>query len=342
MRRPPGTARPPSGRRWLPEPRLIGASRILNEAALIEPFLRHHAALLHHHVIFDNGSTDGTVEIIRALKDEGISVEVHQAASPVYAEMFVNTLLYRLARERGADWVLFLDCDELIHLGHVPEGLVAVLATVPAELPCTHLPLMDYLGSTPETAREANPFLRLVRRRAGPQFTKVFIRGMDAERVAVDAGSHGATVDKKQAVGPVQRLMVLAHYPERDPAQAAAKAVVGRLKVIAAGSESVSPVISNHYIAPFEALQRDPADWLKTKAAALLAWDSDPDLILDPAPYLGGALRHTPAVDETARLLSHVVRYAETLARSHGDIMDRKRLIRGAVLKQATAVRRLF
>ncbi len=326
----------------MPDARLVGASRILNEAALIEPFLRHHAALLDHHVIFDNGSTDGTVEIIRALRTEGLSVEVHQAASPVYAEMYVNTLLYRLARERGADWVLFLDCDELIHLGHVPEGLRAVLDAVHPDLACTHLALIDYLGATPETRQEANPFLRLTRRRAAPQFTKVFVRGMDPGRVAVDAGNHGASVDKQRAVGPVQTALILAHFPERDPAQAAAKAVVGRLKVIASGSESVSPVISNHYIAPMAALQDDALGWLRAKEAELRAWDDDPALVLDPVPYLGGALRHTPDVDEAGRLLAHVVRYAETLARSHGDIMDRKRLIRSAVLGQATVVKRLF
>ena len=111
---------------------------------------------------------------------------------------------------------------------------------------------------------------------------------MDASRVAVYAGSHGGTVDKKQAVGPVQRLMVLAHYPEREPKQAAAKVVVGRLKVIASGPESVSPVISNHYIAPFEALRTDPAGWVQAKLDELRRWDEDLALMLDPVPYLGG------------------------------------------------------
>ena len=152
----------------MPEPRLIGASRILNEAALIEPFLRHYAALLDHHVIFDNGRTDDTVEIIRALKDEGLFVEVHQAASAICAEMYVNTLLYQLAREQGADWGLFLDCDGLIHLGHAPQGM---LALAPLEAPCMHVPLIDCPGSTPESRAETNPFLRLVRRRAGPLST---------------------------------------------------------------------------------------------------------------------------------------------------------------------------
>ena len=43
----------------------------------------------------------------------------------------------------------------------------------------------------------------------------------------------------------------------------------------------------------------------------------EPGTILDPLPYRGGPLRHTPRLDDTTRAWYALLRYAEDLARRH-------------------------
>ncbi len=91
-----------------------------------------------------------------------------------------------------------------------------------------------------------------------------------------------------------------------------------------------------HRAADFEALKRDPARWLQQTEAV------PAEGIDDPVRYLGGALRFTGAVDELSRLISIVTAQAELLARSHGSILDRKRLLRRELMQKGSEVRRLF
>jgi hypothetical protein len=55
---------------------LVGITRVLNEDDIVEAFVRHHATMVDHHVFVDNGSTDETIAILRALKDEGLNISV--------------------------------------------------------------------------------------------------------------------------------------------------------------------------------------------------------------------------------------------------------------------------
>ena len=47
--------------------RLTAVSKVLDEADIIEAFVRHTAAFVSHQIILDNGSCDGTVEILKQL-----------------------------------------------------------------------------------------------------------------------------------------------------------------------------------------------------------------------------------------------------------------------------------
>ena len=59
--------------------RLVAISRILNEADIVEAFVRHTSTLVDHHILLDNGSTDATLNIQSALHGEGLSIEVHHS-----------------------------------------------------------------------------------------------------------------------------------------------------------------------------------------------------------------------------------------------------------------------
>ena len=51
--------------------RPVAVTKILDEADIVEAFARHTAHYVGHHIFLDNGSVDGTVEILRQLRDEG-------------------------------------------------------------------------------------------------------------------------------------------------------------------------------------------------------------------------------------------------------------------------------
>jgi hypothetical protein len=63
-------------------------------------------------VVSDNGSVDGTTEVLRSLSQDH---PVHVVHDPVelYAQSTKMTILARLASKAGADWVVPFDADEL-------------------------------------------------------------------------------------------------------------------------------------------------------------------------------------------------------------------------------------
>ena len=322
-----------------PPIRIIGVSRVFNEEHLIEAFVRHHATLLHRHIILDNGSTDRTVEILALLHQEGIALDLYQASSAIYAESIYNTGLYRLALESGAEWVVFLDCDELLDVRAIPQGIARFLDAVPPSLPCLRLPLVNYAGGT---AADANPFKRLTRRERTAFDSKIMVRCMDPARLTIGAGNHHAVIDGEVDRGFIQDRLSLGHFPQRSPHQAAAKAIIGRLKVLASGQAEAHLNLSWHYTGIFDAMKQAPHEWLAAAEQQAGEQADSSDLVDDPLPYLGGELRYPREPDDAARLITLVVSHAELLAQSHGAILDSKRLIRADLLRQAGLARRLL
>lgn len=314
--------------------RIVGVSRVLDEADVIEAFVRHHATMLDLHILLDNGSTDGTVEILRALHAEGIALQVYQTQSAIFMEQAYNTGLYRLALQEAADWVFFLDADELL----VPRGaagLPDILALAPAGVLCLRLATFRYARPRPEPGE--HPFAALVRRGSQPEMHKIAVRRVDATRIHIAPGNHFAFVDGQEDAGLSQDRLLLAHAPDRSPLQAARKVILSRLKPIASG-EAAAGFFSVHRVPDFEALKTDPRGWLDRAEAPASA----PDDVDDPVAYRGGTLRYSAATDELARMIALFTAQAEHLARAHGAIMDRKRLLRREVMQRGAEARRLF
>jgi glycosyltransferase involved in cell wall biosynthesis len=84
---------------------------VRDAADVVEACLRHHHALGAERIlVVDNGSTDGTLELLRRLaRDLPISVESDGGA---FRQDLAFTRLAREAARQGADWVLPLDADE--------------------------------------------------------------------------------------------------------------------------------------------------------------------------------------------------------------------------------------
>ena len=99
--------------------KFIGFTMVKNEEDILEQFVRHNLRVLDRLYIFDHGSTDSTMDILRALASEGLAVVSVNAASSTfvgYAQAeIMSSILQLCIRDNGAGCYFPMDADEFIH-----------------------------------------------------------------------------------------------------------------------------------------------------------------------------------------------------------------------------------
>lgn len=306
--------------------RVVAVSRIFNEEDIVEAFVRHHATMVDRHVLIDGGSNDRTRPILRALRDAMPDrLELIDANAPTFCETLHNTFLYRRAVDaHRADWVCFLDADEFVALAD-GAALAPLLAMAAPDQEAWTLNLHNYVVSAADNAADAIVPRRLRHRlRAMPEpVGKVFVRGGLGD-IRVLEGNHMAVIGNRTVVHAPLAGAFLAHYQQRVPVRSVARAVVGRLKVLAAGGE-VDPVrTAAHYSPYYERLLTDPRGLLATLDGH---WDGV-DLVEAPIDYRGGALTEWLPFDPETHALQTVLGAADAIARAHGRLLDENAALR--------------
>lgn len=198
--------------------RIVGLSVVKNEDDVIEAMVRHNLAFLDHLHVVDNGSTDRTQPILKALADEGLplSFEVNDALQHIQADILTALVNGPFAQ----DHVVLLDSDEFLIC--TVKQLVALFDA--ADGPVT-IPWVTYVPRPSDPQDDLNPLTRIThrRRREKPEYSKVLIPASVRRPVEVTAGSHGL-----KKIKSVPHLVVkLAHFPVRSPAQIAGKVLIG-------------------------------------------------------------------------------------------------------------------
>jgi hypothetical protein len=322
--------------------RLVAASRTLNEDDILEAFVRHHAGMVDHHIFLDNGSTDRTLAILKALQAEGLPLTVLQSQAAHFCETQVLTALFGMAARMAADWVLMLDADEFIDQRAAAGGLRGVLAGLPAEQAVLRVRTAAYHPMPEDDAAELVVPRRIRSREPElQQVAKVIARGGLANwGVAIGAGSHYVLRDGQRVASTMAENLAIAHYQRRSPFQQIAKNAIGRLKVIAAG-QTAEAGASAHYNQVFEALRDDPASLVRNPAF-LVPGPPKGGLIDDPIEYLGGPLRHTEPADPLLKALSSLAAYGEALANQHARLVDANEGVRLQVHNLSLTWTRLF
>lgn len=123
---------------------VVGLYVVRDEVDIIETNLRHHfeSEAIDEAIVVDNGSNDGTLEILTDLVED-LPVLVASEAGPCHQSVW-TTRLARLAHQRGADWVLPIDADEF-WVGSDDRSVKDVLAEVDPSVPALSVDVVNFV-----------------------------------------------------------------------------------------------------------------------------------------------------------------------------------------------------
>jgi hypothetical protein len=249
---------------------VVGICRCKDEVDVIGATVSHMLTQVDHVVVEDNGSTDGTLEVLACL-----DVEVLHDATVAY---YQSAAMSRLAAYAGPDAIVVpFDADEI---WYSPFGRIAdVLADHPADAAIFTARLYDHVASSLDPD-EPDPTHRIGWRRRGPApLPKVACRS--ALRVTIEQGNHGAFFQPQRSV---EDLLVVRHFPYRSAAQFVSKVRNGA----AAYAATDLPEDAGKHWRDYGKLLDEGGPEAIGDVFRAWFWSADPaadpSLIFDPAP----------------------------------------------------------
>lgn len=190
---------------------VFGIAMVRNEADIIGPIIRHMLKQVDEILIADNGSTDGTREILEKLRVEVIDdPEVGYYQSRKMSDLAHKALGY------GATWVVPFDADEY-WTGRTKRRMGDELSDLPESVLVVEADLWDHVA-TGEDPKESNPLKRIKwRRDRSLPLPKVACRAR--EGMIIQQGNHSVVYPKVAFPPTVKNLLTVRHFPYRSPEQ---------------------------------------------------------------------------------------------------------------------------
>lgn len=253
-----------------------GVCMVKDEADVIAGTLQHLAAEVDFMVVADNGSTDGTRDILRDLS-HALPLTVIDDPDPAYYQSAKMGRLAERAVERGAIWIVPFDADE-VWFSH-EDRIAKVLRTVSGNVvPVT---LYNHFPSAIDPAGP-DPFRTIVWRQRDPgALPKVAFRWETG--AAIHQGNHGVTLPAGEQ--PQDRGFEIRHFPYRSADQFVSKARNG---AAAYRATELPEDMGAHWRAYGALLDRFGEDALRGVFREHF-WNLSPidaGLVHDPAPYM--------------------------------------------------------
>lgn len=297
--------------------RLIAISVVKNEADVVEAFVRHTGSFADHHLILDNGSTDGTREMLTALIGEGLPLTVVDDPTPGHWQKERTTrLMHRVASELEPDWILPIDADEFL----VTPVAASIHDLLEGHCSPVRIPWQTYVPTPSDDQEESNPVIRIRHRlaREGRPTNKIVVPGPLAAAGSLHQGNHDIALQGEAE--PLNRPLLgeacLAHFPARSVVQLAKKIAIGEIQYLARGNQHDWGF---HYHEPFEMLVRDWDEFaasfhgMAARYGLRAGQEFAPEFVKDPIRYAGGPLRLL-SWERSSEPLRTILEYAMQLA----------------------------
>jgi glycosyltransferase involved in cell wall biosynthesis len=190
-------------------------SMVKDEADVIEGTIRHIANEVDLVLVADNGSTDGTRQILEQLSSE-LGVIVVDDPDPAYYQSAKMSRLAEQAATIGAEWIVPFDADELWLAN---DRLCVVLPALAEDVNVAHASLFNHFASAIDPAGD-DPFRTIVWRQRHPgALPKVAFRWEPG--AVVHQGNHGVTLPDGETFN---RCLEVRHFPYRSASQFIRKA----------------------------------------------------------------------------------------------------------------------
>lgn len=167
---------------------------VKDERDVIEYVLQHLRYHVDFAIVADNGSTDGTREIIERVQNSSSEywIEIVDDDEIGYYQSRKTTALAQKALEMGHSWVIPCDADECWYVGaDIERPIKDYLAGIAPDTHILEAELFNHIPSSGNAKEEENPFIRIGwRKRERSPLPKVACRLH--EELVIHAGNHGA------------------------------------------------------------------------------------------------------------------------------------------------------
>lgn len=213
---------------------LIVTVLVRDEVDVVAAMIEYHLAAGAAHIIAtDNGSVDGTVDILAEYQRAGVLELIHEPEHTYEQAKWVTRMARRAAKKYAASWIVNADADEFWWPrdgADRPGALAATLAAVPARYGTIEAPRENLIAdpAVPVDAPWADRLtvrdLLSLHEKGGRIGAKVCHRADPA--VTVAQGNHGLSSDTLGRRYPASPITVL-HVPDRSYTQFANKVAVG-------------------------------------------------------------------------------------------------------------------
>lgn len=322
---------------------VVAISCVRDELDIIEPFVRHTLAHVDRLVVLDNGSSDGTRELLQLLVEEGLPLEVIDDPSTGNYQWVRMTNLMRghAIQKYSADWVVPLDADEFLMCHNLSKTLQRVgKSDEPVGIRWT-----TYVPHADDSPDELNPVLRIRHRlcREARPTVKVIVPsnlGRDPG-VVLSQGSHTLEANGLTLASPFTKEISYAHFPSRSAAQYARKAAIKHLQYLAMSDRM--PNWGYHYRPTLKLLRQNLFRLEAEFQEAIQFFNlhdgvhSRPELVAAPLDYQGGPLKYTR--EQTERPFAQsLFQCAEVIADAHGKLSRDYRQLQAELQQREAAL----